>query len=405
MATPPGGEWNARLNEVGKHAGRGAHRLRDFWERVTEGLEVQQLWSEIRADARASYQFYAKDIDQTEAKGERRPHRRLRFARALFMAMLMKLTPARRVLLLIALLFLVFPAGPCTFNSNNKMVFEADPSPLRLVGGLLVFLLLALELADRVTMKRDLEIARDIQRWLMPETPPVIPGVDIAFATRAANTVAGDYYDAFLRRAADGAGGEAAAAPAHRLLIAIADVAGKSVPAALLMATFQASLRTLAMSSASLTDLARGLNDYACGQNIGGTRFTTAFIAEFDPATRSLAYVRAGHNIPLLRRASGEVERLDAGSLPLGIRPGTVYESSRVVLGAGDLLVTFTDGLVEAENDRAEEYGEERMLQTLAERPSANAAEVLKALMTSVDGFVGAARQHDDITCMVVRVK
>jgi phosphoserine phosphatase RsbU/P len=394
MPTTPGGEWKARLNEAGKHAGRRANRLRDFWERVTEGLEVQQLWFEIRADARASYQFYAKDVDRSEAKGERRLHRSLRIGRALFLAMLMKLTPARRVLLLIALLLLVFPSGPCTFNFNNKVVFQADPSPLRVVGGLLLFALLALELADRVTMKRDLEIARDIQRWLMPETPPQIPGVDIAFATRAANTVAGDYYDAFLRHAA---------APDRRLFLVVADVAGKSVPAALLMATFQASLRTLAMSPSSLPDLAKGLNEYACGQNIGGTRFTTAFLAEFDRAMRAITYIRAGHNIPVLCRASGAVERLDAGGLPLGIRPDTVYEAGRVTLAPGDLLVMFTDGLVEAENERGEEYGEARMLQTLAERPSAGAAEILKALMTSVDGFVGAARQHDDITCMLMR--
>src|SRR6266581_1826444 len=256
MPTPSGGEWNQRLSEAGDQVGRGAHRLREFWDRVTEGLEVQELWSQIRADARASYHLYSKEVDLTEWKGEPRWKRRFRIGRALFWAMLMKLTPARRVLVLIALLLLVFPGGPCTFNFNNKVVFQADPSPLRVVGGLLLFLLLALELADRVTMKRDLEIARDIQRWLMPEVSPQVPGVDIAFATRAANTVAGDYYDAFLRRPTDGAGVEPA--PADHLLMAVADVAGKSVPAALLMATFQASLRTLAMSPSSLPELARG---------------------------------------------------------------------------------------------------------------------------------------------------
>ncbi|PYV13869.1 MAG: serine/threonine protein phosphatase [Acidobacteria bacterium] len=401
MPKTSGGEGSARLSEAGQHAGRGAHRLKDFWARVTEGLEIQELWSQIRADARASYQFYAKDIDQSEAKGEPRLKRGLRIGRALFWAMLMKLTPARRVLLLIAIALLVFPGGEVQYG--NEVVFRSDTSPLHIVGGLLLFVLLALELADRVTMKRDLEIARDIQRWLMPEVPPQIPGVDIAFATRAANTVAGDYYDAFMRPAADGAGAEPSAEPAPHLLMAIADVAGKSVPAALLMATFQASLRTLAMSPSSLAVLARGLNDYACGQNIGGTRFTTAFLAELDPATHALTYVRAGHNLPVLARASGAIERLETGGLPFGIRPGTVYEAGTGTLAPGDLLVMFTDGLVEAENESGEEYGEARMLQTLAERPSAGAREMLKALMASVDGFVGPARQHDDITCMLVR--
>src|SRR5207248_1081442 len=142
MPTTPGGEWNAGLNEAGKVADRGARRLRDFWERVTEGMEIQQLWSEIRADARASYGFYSREVDLTEWKGEPRWKRGFRIGRALFMAILLKLTPARRVLLLLGLLLLVFPAGPCTFNFNNKLVFQADPSLLRIVGGLLVFALL-----------------------------------------------------------------------------------------------------------------------------------------------------------------------------------------------------------------------------------------------------------------------
>ena len=400
MPTPSGGEWNQRLSEAGDQVGRGAHRLREFWDRVTEGLEVQELWSQIRADARASYHLYSKEVDLTEWKGEPRWKRGSRIGRALFWAMLMKLTPGRRVLLLIALLMLLFPNA--SFESGQgRTVIQFESSPFHVLGGLLLFVLLALELADRVTMKRDLEIARDIQRWLMPEVSPQVPGVDIAFATRAANTVAGDYYDAFLRRPTDGAGVEPA--PADHLLMAVADVAGKSVPAALLMATFQASLRTLAMSPSSLPELARGLNDYACAHSIGGMRFTTAFLAEFDPATRALVYVRAGHNIPVLYRRSGSVERLEAGGLPLGIRPGTDYEAGRVALGSGDLLLMFTDGLVEAENDRGEDYGEARMLQILAKSQSASAAEVLKALMASVDSFVGLARQHDDITCMVMR--
>lgn len=402
MPAKSGSDWDSRIAEASEHAERGIRRLKNFWGRVTEGLEVQQLWSQIRADARASYDFYAENIDLKQAQGESKFQHGFRVGRALFMAMLMKLTPARRVVLLIALVLLVIPYGPFTFQTNGTHIV-VDTSPLHLLSEVLLFLLLALELADRVTMKRDLEIARDIQHWLMPEAAPQFPGVEIAFATRAANTVAGDYYDAFLRRSALQAESETSAPPAQHLLMAIADVAGKSVPAALLMATFQASLRTLAMSPSSLPDLARGLNDYACGQSIGGTRFTTAFLAEFDPATRALTYVRAGHNPPVLDRASGTTERLEVGGLPLGIQAGTVYEAGQVTLGSGDLLVMFTDGLVEAENEKGEEFGEGRMLQILAQRQATDAKGVLKSLMVAVDVFVGAARQHDDITCMVMR--
>jgi sigma-B regulation protein RsbU (phosphoserine phosphatase) len=232
----------------------------------------------------------------------------------------------------------------------------------------------------------------------MPAAAPQVPGVEIAFATRPANTVAGDYYDAFLRTPK----GNSAISPP--LLLIVADVAGKSVPAALLMATLQASLRTLAGMCASPLDLIQRLNRYCCEQNIGRKRFTTAFLAEFDSQTGQLTYVNAGHNWPVLRRVSGAIERLETGGLPLGVMPNARYESAQISLAPGDLLVVFTDGLVEAENIDEEEYGEPRMFATLAMCPGASAPEVLRKLMTSADQFAGAAPQHDDITCLIMRV-
>src|SRR6266568_7847472 len=141
MSNPSGGEWNQRLSEAGDHVARATHRLREFWARVTEGLEVQELWSQIRADARASYHLYSKEVDLTEWKGEPRWKRRFRIGRALFWAMLMKLTPARRVLLLIALLMLLFPSA--TFEAGQgRTVIQFESSPLHVVGGRLLFLLM-----------------------------------------------------------------------------------------------------------------------------------------------------------------------------------------------------------------------------------------------------------------------
>jgi phosphoserine phosphatase RsbU/P len=148
-------------------------------------------------------------------------------------------------------------------------------------------------------------------------------------------------------------------------LLAVADVAGKSIPAALLMATFQASLRTISSTSASLAEIVAGMNKYACTNSQGGLRFTTAFLAEFDPLTRTLAYINAGHNNPILRRSSGAVEYLVAGGLPLGIRPEAAYDSGTTILQAGDWLVIFTDGVIEALNERGEEYAEPRLLEVL----------------------------------------
>jgi sigma-B regulation protein RsbU (phosphoserine phosphatase) len=361
-------------------------KLRDFWQRITEGIAIQQLWAQLRADARSSYQFYSKEVDRAPIAGESRWKRFWRIVRGFFWAMMMKLSPVRRVLLLIALVLLLLPGIHVTQDDGR-----VDTVDTKFLAGVVLVILLALELSDRVTMKRDLEIAREIQSWLMPSEAPKVPGVDIVFASRPANTVAGDYYDAFFR-------------PNERLLLVVADVAGKSIPAALLTATLQASLRTLAALPGSLPELVGRVNRYSCEQSLQGRRFTTAFIAELEPATGALTYVNAGHNWPVLRHASGAIERLEAGGLPLGINSAVAYQSGTANLGAGDLLLIFTDGLVEAENDGEHEYGEERMLPVVQALQSGTAAEALKRIMSSVDAFVGLTRQHDDITCLVLRM-
>jgi sigma-B regulation protein RsbU (phosphoserine phosphatase) len=307
----------------------------------------------------------------------------------------MKLSPARRVLLLLAIILLVFQ--PNFHAGKGDINFDLGG-----LGALILFLLLALELADRVTMKRDLEIAREIQQWLVPDHPPHFPNADIAFATRPQNTVAGDYYDAFTRPVPTGSTNSAP------LIIAVADVAGKSVPAALLMATFQASLRALAATPASLDDIVAGLERYARAHSLEGRRFTTAFIAEIDSATREMRYVNAGHNNPVLRRASGQIERLSTGGPPLGLPLFTPeeapYQSGRIQLQPGDLLFIFTDGVVEAVNNADEEYSERRLLACLLTSPAGeSAADVLRRVMLDVNAFVGQVRQHDDITCLVLR--
>src|SRR5580700_5714781 len=372
-------------------------RLRAFWARLTEGFRLEQLWGQFRSEAEAGYVLYSKDVDWEAIGREKSKFKRILLSGwALFQAILMKLSPARRVLLVFALLLLFF--HPDVRWGNNEVNFDFVG-----LAALILFMLLALELADRVTMKRDLEIAREIQQWLVPSEPPQIPGMDIAFATRPQNTVAGDYYDAFLRPVPE------AGAKTASLLAVVADVAGKSVPAALLMATFQAGLRALSATPATLDEIVAGLERYARAHSLEGRRFTTAFIAEIDSATREMRYVNAGHNDPILLRASGQIERLATGGPPLGLplfTPEEVpYQSRRVELQPGDLLFIFTDGVVEAVNQADEEYTERRLLPCLQIAPAdASAADVLRRVMFDVNTFVGHVRQHDDITCLVLRV-
>src|SRR6516225_8472103 len=207
-------------------------RIERFWLRVSDGLKVDQLWKQFQADARASYRLYSADVDASSSAGVPKWKHYLRLAGQFFWAVMEKLSPARRVLLLVALVFMFAPSGQATWerDGGGTTVLSFDN---HFWGAALLLLILVLEVSDRVVMKRDLQIAKEIQTWLLPPAAPSVPGLEIAFATRPANTVAGDYYDVFPRVCGD--------AHPETFLIAVADVAGKSIPAALLMATVQAS--------------------------------------------------------------------------------------------------------------------------------------------------------------------
>src|SRR5215470_4160782 len=366
------------------------HRVREFWERVSEGRQLDDLWAQFAADARASYGFYGRDVDWEAIQKLPKWHRPFHVVKDIFWAMLMKMTPARRVLLLLALAMLLMSGFTFQFGHHVEIQFKFE-----LFAALIFLLLLSLELADKVTMKRDLEIAREIQTWLVPSQAPEVAGADIAFATRPQNSVAGDYYDAFYPDPEN----------RERLLVVVADVAGKSVPAALLMATLQASLRTIAGEGVLVAELVTRLNRYASAYSLDGRRFTTAVLCEYDPRARRLTYVNAGHNAPILRRADGAFETLEVGGLPLGIKVGAEYLTATLELRSGDALIFFTDGVIEAFSGSGEEFGNSRWQGAIRSLPDWNAQETLQFLMKRVDEFVGATRQSDDITCLVFRSK
>jgi hypothetical protein len=201
-------------------------RVARFWQSLTEGHSLGTLWLDFRREARSSFESSAAALDAggREARGWRRVWG---FARAMFF----RLTPARRVLLLVALV-LVLSFDVQQNDQGTTVSRPAGP----FIGAACLLVLLGLEVADRVALKRDLELAREIQKWLVPPSPPSIPGLDIAFRTRPANTVAGDYYDVIPMV------DESGSAP---VLFVVADVAGKGIPSGLLMACFRSCLRTL----------------------------------------------------------------------------------------------------------------------------------------------------------------
>jgi serine phosphatase RsbU (regulator of sigma subunit) len=358
-------------------------KSKEGWRKLTAGMEIADLWSQFKSEAHASSRLYTRDVDWHAVQAQKSWKQPFKVFAFLFTSILSKLSPPRRVFLLFNLILATFSLLDISF-----LVVTREVELLVAFLGMLVLVIMVL--GDHITMKRDIEIAREIQRWLVPRVPPDVPGVDMAFATRPANTVAGDYYDAF-RRPGDGP-----------LLIAVADVSGKSVPAAMLMANFQASLRALAGARSSLSELVTDLNRLACGNNLNGRRFTTAFLAELDPTSGQLSYLSAGHNPPLLLRLDGTVDRLKSESIPLGIEINEKYDAGVTILKSQELLVIYTDGVTEARNESGEQFGESRLLALLQPRIEERASVTLATIMKHLDEFVGSADQHDDITCLVV---
>jgi phosphoserine phosphatase RsbU/P len=358
-------------------------RSKDGWYRLTAGMEINELWAQFKLEAGESSRLYKQDVSQHAGQSGRSWKRPFKILGYLFSSVLNKLSPARRLFLLLNIV-LAFLA---VINFHFLILTQEIEFLLAFVG---LLILLALVLGDHISMKRDIEIAREIQRWLVPRRAPDVPGIDVAFATRPAKTIGGDYYDAFLRTG-DGP-----------LLIAVADVAGKSVPAAMLMATFQASLRALASASGSLSELVGGLNRQVCANSQAG-RFTTAFLAELNPANGDLSYLCAGHNPPILKREDGSVERLKSDNIPLGIELKEKYKAGFTRIEPHDLLVIYTDGVTEARDESRSEFGEARLLSIIQLAGQERSALTLSNIMRTLDEFVGAAPQHDDITCMIVR--
>ena len=387
-------KWCMALHSAGAKIKNSFHRLRvltrrawwhsqDGWRRLTAGMEIEELWTQFKTEAGESSRLYKQDVGERAGQYEQSWKQPFKVFGTLFWSILKKLSPARRLFLLLTMILAFLSVIGFHF-----LVFTQEIEFILAFGGLLI--LLALVLGDHISMKRDIEIAREIQRWLVPRRAPEVPGIDVAFATRPAKTIGGDYYDAF-RRATDGP-----------LLIAVADVSGKSVPAAMLMATFQASLRALASAKGSLSDLVAGLNRQVCANSQAG-RFTTAFLAELDPATGDLSYLCAGHNPPILKREDGSFERLKSDNIPLGIELKEDYKTGFTRLEPHDLLVIYTDGVTEARNEERNEFGEARLLSIIQVAGGERSALTLSNIMRNLDEFVGVAPQHDDITCMIVR--
>jgi phosphoserine phosphatase RsbU/P len=246
-----------------------------------------------------------------------------------------------------------------------------------------------IEQTERI-MQRELSQAAEIQGRMLPDKAPDVPGTDLAGFNVPCRTVGGDYYDFFPF-------------PDGRVALALGDVSGKGMPASLMMMALHARVQVLAEDPGDLAAFMTRLNKATCAK-CPSNRFITFFFCVLDTKTGELTFANAGHNPPIVVRASGEAEMLEGGGCVLGILPIAPYSEMRMKLEKGDMLVLYSDGVTEANDVDHNEYDEERFIEVLKRHHTEAASEIVNAVMKSVAEFAAGAPQADDITLVVAKV-
>jgi len=370
-------------------SGSAPHKFQAFVRSYTEGVEAKGVRRLLDRDAPRAIRMLVGELPESETGKKGKAAGFFTQARLLFLGISYRLSPPRRFVFGVSVLFFILGMVRIDFSTGrNGAGLRIDGSPFFL--GLAfagVTLILVLELVERVLVRDELQVARQLQQDLLPAIPPRIPGYLAAQAYGTANEIGGDYL-------------HFAELPDGRWVLAIGDASGHGMAAGLLMALADATLRTLLELTPEPEQLAERLNRRLC--HTGDRRaFMSLFYGILDPASGELRAVCAGHPYPVKVSAAGAVEELGAGGLPLGIREDLKPASIRARLEPGDLLLLYSDGLPEAVNAAGESFGFERMKSLAA--PGLAPQQV-------VDRLLGAHRQHlgeepltDDWTVMALR--
>ena len=378
-------------------------KITTFVNTYTKDLKADDLQRLFTRDTREAYKFFTRGVDADALQGLPWHKRAVAHVRVLFVAFTMKLSPARRIVFAAAFVFAfigmvnlfrgigVIDVAALPFGMSLGVpgpMFRQGTWSLLIAFGLMNLLVL-LEVADRLSLKNDLEIARDIQQAMLPSGVYSAPGVETVGMSRPANTVGGDFYD--ILPLDDG-----------RLVVTLGDVAGKGSPAALLMALSLAMLRTLVDERLEAADLVTRLNVQVC-RHSPGTRFITLFYGVFKPATGELTYVSAGHTPPLVLRVDGRCEKLSDGGIALGMFDHSTYTPGRTMIEPGELIAIYSDGITEAENPRGVPFDEAGLETALKHNHRQSLSAVGAAVVRAVEQYSMDTRLADDLTILLLR--
>ncbi len=358
---------------------------RDGVRSYSEGLGLRELPGLWRRDGKRAYAILTREhAEEPEPRGRFR--RTWRRAKNLFFGLSYKLSPPRRLLFAICLILTLLGLDTDKVEVGDVSI-EIWTHPVLLFAAVvgLVFLLI-LELADRVLVRDELEVARQLQRDLLPRVAPAIEGYEFAFSYRSANTVGGDYYDFLLL-------------PDGRVALVSADASGHGMASAMLMAIANTTLKLAVDVDPAPVAVARMMNRAL--KEAGGSRgFLTLFYGVLDPASGHLEHVCAGHPFPMVRRADGSLAKLGTGSYPVGLRPELHLEAAEARLDPGDLLLLYTDGIPEAVDEQGEAFGFDRLERSFAAGGAPQ--EVHDRVLKDLADFEGDQKLRDDRSLVVI---
>jgi serine phosphatase RsbU (regulator of sigma subunit) len=381
----------------------GANRLHDFFDTYTKDLKAEDLQRLFTRDTREAYKFFTRGADIDSFKHLPWYKRLAMYTKVLFLAFTLKLSPARRIVYAAALVFafiglvnLFRGIGIVQVMTLPFGVGVLLPGPLFTQGTWSLFiafglmnLLVLLEVADRLSLKNDLEIAREIQQAMLPKGVFSAAGIETIGISRPANTVGGDFYDILPL-------------PDGRVVVTVGDVAGKGSPAALLMALLLAMLRTLVDEGLEPAALVTRLNVQVT-RHAPGTRFITLLYAVFDPRTGELTYVNAGHMPPMLMRSDGTSARLTEGGIALGMFDHSTYTTGQVTIQCEDIVAIYSDGITEAEDPSGRPFDEAGLESALVAHRHDSLPAMGAAVVRAVEQYTADTRLADDLTILLLR--
>lgn len=345
---------------------------------LRDDLRNTETFKTFRKESKEVTNFYLTHEQREELNKMRTMKRSFYISGWVLKAMFYKLTPFRRLLFVVGIVLIL------TVNSNNGDVNFGGNA---LFGGLLLALVILLELKDKLLAHDELEEGRHIQELLMPEQTPAMENWSAWLYTRSANEVCGDLVD-FLRM------------ENGRIGIAIADVAGKGLHAALLTIKLQSTIRALAFDESSLASLIIKINTIF-HRDSPSHLFASLFYVELNEHSSSLQYVNAGH-LPAMIVRNGSIEETGKGDAALGLMRSANFSEHTTAFNRGDLFVLYSDGLTEAKNEQGEFFGKERLiriLQTAAGTPE----QIGNSILREVDRFIGTVRPSDDLSLAILR--